>query len=48
MQARVAQVTPMKQRKRKRELVSSYKRKKGKEFMDDQKASISVQGPGEI
>ena len=40
MQARVAQVTPMKQRKRKRELVSPYKRKKGKEFMEDQKASI--------
>ena len=35
------QVTPMKQRKRKRELVSPYKRKKGKEFMEDQKASIS-------
>ena len=41
IQARVAQVTPMKQRKRKRELVSPYKRKKGKEFMEDQKASIS-------
>ena len=47
IQAHVAQVTPMKQRKRKRELVSPDKRKKERSLWKTKK-HLSVQGPGEI
>ena len=41
IQSRVEPLTPIKQRKRKRELVSPYKRKGGKEFMEGQNATVS-------
>ena len=41
VQPRVAPVTPIKQKKRKRELLSPYKRKGGKEFMESRNVSIT-------
>ena len=40
-------VTPTPMRKRKRELVSSYKRKQGQEFMESEKAPVDL-GPWRV
>ena len=47
VRARVKPVTPTPMRKRKRELVSSYKRKRGQEFMESEKAPVDL-GPWRV